>query len=37
VRLINTSDKAPASFTWKLTYMDQFGRGGTIDITTQLK
>ena len=37
VRLINTSDKAPASFTWKLTYMDQFGRGGTIDITTQLR
>jgi len=37
VRLINTSDKTPASFTWKLTYMDQFGRGGTIDITTQLK
>ena len=37
VRLINTSDKAPSSFTWKLTYMDQFGRGGTIDITTQLK
>ena len=37
VRFINTSDKTPASFTWKLTYMDQFGRGGTIDITTQLK
>ena len=37
VRLINTSDKTPASFTWKLTYMDQFGRGGTIDITTQFK
>ena len=37
VRLINTSDKTPASFTWKLTYMDQFGRGGTIDITTQLQ
>ncbi len=37
VRIINTSDKTPASFTWKLTYMDQFGRGGTIDITTQLK
>ena len=37
VRLINTSDKTPASFTWKLTYMDQFGRGNTIDITTQLR
>ena len=37
VRLINTSDKTPASFTWKLTYMDQFGRGDTIDITTQLR
>lgn len=37
IRFINTSDKTPASFTWKLTYMDQFGRGGTIDITTQLK
>ena len=37
VRFINTSDKTPASFTWKLTYTDQFGRGGTIDITTQLK
>ena len=37
VRFINTSDKTPASFTWKLTYMDQFGRGGTIDITTQPK
>ena len=37
VRFINTSDKTPASFTWKLTYMDQFGRGSTIDITTQLK
>lgn len=37
VRLINTSDKTPASLTWKLTYMDQFGRGDTIDITTQLR
>ena len=37
VRLINTSDKTPASFTWKLTYMDQFGRGNTIDSTTQLR
>ena len=37
VRFINTSDKTPASFTWKLTYMDQFGRGNTIDITTQLR
>ena len=36
-RLINLSDKVPSNFTWKLTYMDQFGRGGTIDITTQFQ
>ncbi len=36
-RLINLSDKVPSNITWKLTYMDQFGRGGTIDITTQFQ
>ena len=34
-RLINISDKVPSEpIQWKLIYMDQYGRGGTLDITT---
>lgn len=34
-RLLNISDKVPAEpIHWKLIYKDQYGRGGTLEITT---
>lgn len=37
-RLINISDKGPENpVQWKLTYMDQYGRGGALDIVTQFE
>lgn len=37
-RLINISDKIPENpVQWKLTYMDQYGRGGALDIVTQFE
>lgn len=37
-RLINISDKVPENpVQWKLTYMDQYGRGGALDIVTQFE
>lgn len=37
-RLINISDKVPAEpIQWKLIYMDQYGRGGTLDVTTKFE
>lgn len=37
-RLINISDKVPETpFQWKLLYMDQYGRGGSLNVTTQFE
>ncbi|PWJ61251.1 hypothetical protein BGX12_12924 [Fibrobacter sp. UWR4] len=37
-RLINISDKVPENpVQWKLTYMDQYGRGGSLDIVSQFE
>ncbi|OWV14782.1 hypothetical protein [Fibrobacter sp. UWH1] len=37
-RLINISGKVPENpVQWKLTYMDQYGRGGSLDIVTQFE
>jgi len=37
-RLINISGKVPENpVRWKLTYMDQYGRGGSLDIVTQFE